>query len=66
LLLSVAAQNPQLQEKIGQIKQGMASNKQLLAQYTWQEQQTVSLKGEVKKQQTFQVRALTESRKRRS
>lgn len=55
-VVTVAAQNPQLQEKVAQIKQGMAANKKLLAQYTWQEQQTVSLKGEVKKQQSFQVR----------
>jgi hypothetical protein len=33
-----------------------AANKQALAHYTWLEQQTVSLKGEVKKTQQFQVR----------
>jgi hypothetical protein len=55
-VVTVAAQNPQLQEKVAQIKQGMAANKKLLAQYTWQEQQTVSLKGKVKEQQSFQVR----------
>ena len=49
------AQNPQLQEKVTQIKESMAANKQALAKYTWQEQQTISLKGEVKKQQSFQV-----------
>ena len=36
-------------------KKSMAANKQALSHYTWQEQQTVSLKGEVKKQQLFQV-----------
>lgn len=50
------AQNPQLQEKLQEIKQASAANKQALAHYTWQEQQTISLKGEVKKTQTFQVR----------
>jgi hypothetical protein len=52
----VVAQDPNLQQKGAQIKESMAANKQALSQYTWQEQQTVSLKGEVKKQQLFQVR----------
>jgi hypothetical protein len=50
------AQNPGLQEKLAQIKQSSAANKQALAHYTWLEQQTISLKGEVKKTQQFQVR----------
>jgi len=44
-----------LQQKAAQIKEAMAANKQALAQYTWQEQQTIAIKGEVKKQQLFQV-----------
>lgn len=51
-----AAQNPQMQERVAEIKQSMAANKQALAQYTWQEQQTISIKGEVKKQKQFLVR----------
>ena len=50
------AQNPELQQRIAEIKQASAANKQALAHYTWQEQQTTSIKGEVKKQQVFQVR----------
>jgi len=49
------AQNPQLQERLGEIKQAAAANKQALAQYTWQEQQTISIKGEIKKQELYQV-----------
>jgi hypothetical protein len=49
------AQNPALQEKLAAIKQASAANKQALAHYTWLEQQTISLKGEVKKTQQFQV-----------
>jgi hypothetical protein len=49
------AQNPALQEKIADIKQSSAANKQALAHYTWLEQQTISLKGQVKKTQQFQV-----------
>jgi hypothetical protein len=51
----VVAQNPDMQQKAAQIKESMAANKQALSHYTWQEQQTVSVKGEVKKQQLFQV-----------
>jgi hypothetical protein len=50
------AQSPELQEKLAQIKQSSAANKQALAHYTWLEQQTISLKGDVKKTQQFQVR----------
>src|SRR5262249_53628958 len=52
----VAAQDPQMQQKVAALKEAAAANKQALAQYTWVEQQTVSLKGEVKKQEVFQVR----------
>ena len=50
------AQNPELQQKIAEVKQAAAANKQALAQYTWVEQVTISLKGEQKKLQHFQVR----------
>jgi hypothetical protein len=49
------AQNPELQQRLGEVKQASAANKQALSHYTWQEQQTISIKGEVKKQQIFQV-----------
>ncbi len=51
----VRAQNPELQQRIAEIKQASAANKQALSHYTWQESQTTSIKGEVKKQQLFQV-----------
>ena len=54
--LVVSAQNPELQQKVAEVKESMAANKQALARYTWQEQVTVSLKGDVKKQEHFQVR----------
>ena len=49
-------QNPQLQQKVAEVKQAAAQNKQMLAQFTWVEQITISLKGEQKKQEHFQVR----------
>lgn len=51
-----AAQNPDLQQKVADVKEAIAQNKQALAQYTWTEQDTISLKGEQKKQEHFQVR----------
>jgi hypothetical protein len=50
-----AAQNSGVQEHLAEVKQAAAQNKQALAHYTWQEQQTVSIKGEVKKQEMYQV-----------
>jgi len=49
------AQNPQIQQKVTELKQASAANKQALAHYTWQEQQVISLKGEVKKTVSYQV-----------
>jgi hypothetical protein len=53
--LPAMAQNPQMEQKLMAIKQKMASNKQKLAQYTWQETETISLKGEVKDTKVYQV-----------
>lgn len=51
-----AAQSPELQQKLAEVKQASAMNKQMLSQYTWLETVTISLKGEQKKQEHFQVR----------
>jgi len=51
-----ASQNPELQKHVAELKQYLSLNKMVLAQYTWQESQTVSVKGEVKKEELFQVR----------
>ncbi len=50
------AQDPELQQKLAAVKESAAKNKQELAQYAWTEQQTISLKGEVKKRTTYEVR----------
>jgi len=52
----VKAQSPELQERVAELKESMARNKQSLGQYTWVEQINISLKGELKKQEHFQVR----------
>jgi 23S rRNA pseudoU1915 N3-methylase RlmH len=51
-----AAANAAVQERVAALKQGMVKNKQQLAQYTWVETVTISLKGEQKKQERSQVR----------
>jgi hypothetical protein len=50
-----AAQNPQLEQKLIAVKQSIDANKQALARYTWQEQETISVKGEVKDTKMYQV-----------
>ncbi len=50
------AQGQELQERVAEMKEASVKNKQQLAQYTWNEQVTISLKGEQKKQEHFQVR----------
>jgi hypothetical protein len=54
-LPQAAAQNPQLMAKVEEVKKAAAANKQALARYTWQEQQVISLKGDVKKTVSYQV-----------
>jgi hypothetical protein len=50
------AQSPELQQRVAAIKAEMANNKRSLMSYNWTQQVTISLKGEVKKVQHFQVR----------
>jgi hypothetical protein len=52
----VNAQGQELQQRVAELKEASVKNKQAIAQYTWVEQVTISLKGEQKKQQHFQVR----------
>jgi hypothetical protein len=51
-----AAQNPEMQQKVAALKEAAAANKQAMSHFTWVQQETVALKGEVKKQEVFQVR----------
>jgi hypothetical protein len=52
---SAIAQGSELQQKVAEVKQALAQNQQALAQYTWQQQETVSVNGDVKKQELYQV-----------
>ncbi len=53
--IAAYAQNPQLEEKLMALKQSQAINKQKLAQYTWQETETISINGSVKDTKIYQV-----------
>jgi hypothetical protein len=61
-----AAQNSELQQKVAEIKESSARNKQALAQYSWVEEVTISLKGEQKSQERFHVRIGPDGQPQRS
>lgn len=48
-------QDAQVQERLADLKAASAKNNQVLAQYSWQEQDTISIKGDVKKQMLYRV-----------
>jgi hypothetical protein len=50
------AQGQELQQRVAEVKQAVAQNKRDLMSYSWNELIIISLKGEQKKQEHFQVR----------
>src|SRR3974390_2481348 len=50
-----AGQSPQMVDKLMAIKTAQDANKAKLAQYTWTETETISIKGDVKDTKTYQV-----------
>jgi len=48
-------QNPRLEERLAEVQRAAVTSEEALASYSWQEQQTISINGEVKKQTLFQV-----------
>ena len=56
LVVAANAQSPEMQQRIAEIKAASAKNKQALMSYSWNEQDTISIKGDVKKVQHYQVR----------
>jgi hypothetical protein len=53
--LRAAAQNPRLEERVAEVQRAAVTSEEALASYSWQEQQTISVNGEVKKQTLFLV-----------
>lgn len=58
----VAAQNTQMQQQIAEIKESAAKNKEALAHYSWQEQETIAIKGDVKDTKVSQVHLGTDGK----
>jgi hypothetical protein len=56
LLPALHAQGNEMQQHLAEMKQSLEFNKQVLAGYTWLEQQIISVKGEQKKEELFNVR----------
>ena len=54
-LASATAQTPELQQKVAEVKQAAAENKEALSHYSWQQQQTTAIKGNVKDTKLFQA-----------
>lgn len=52
---ALRAQSTEMQQHLAELKQSLAFNKQVLANYTWIEQQIISLKGEQKKEELYNV-----------
>lgn len=55
LVPAMHAQDTEMQQRLAEVKQSLAFNKQVLAQYTWLEQQIISVKGEQKKEELYNV-----------
>src|SRR5262245_50394856 len=55
LTAAPAAQNAEVQQKISAIKEAASKSKEALEQYRWQQQETLTVKGKMKKQDLFQV-----------
>jgi hypothetical protein len=49
------AQNPELKQRLAEVKEAAAKNKQALAHYSWQEKETIAIKGDVKDTKTSRV-----------
>jgi len=50
-----AAQNQEVQQRLAEVKESAAMNKQALAHYSWQAQETIAIKGNVKDTKVYQV-----------
>ena len=53
-IVAVGVQTPSPQDKVAALKQSLAANQAALRQYTWVEATTITMKGEVKKQEQKQ------------
>lgn len=54
-VLPTVAQSPEVQQRLAEVKQSATNNKESLARYSWQQQETTSIKGSVKDVKVYQV-----------
>jgi hypothetical protein len=50
-----AGPSPELQKRLAEVKESAAQNKQALSHYSWQQEETIAVKGNVKDTKIFQV-----------
>lgn len=64
--LTLPAQGPSLEQQIAGIRASITKSKDKLAEYTWQEQETISVKGKVQSQRLFEAQLGPDGRIRRT
>lgn len=64
--LVLPAQNPSLEQQIAGIRATVASSQAMLAEYTWQQQETIIVKGKVQSQRLFEAQLGPDGRIRRT
>lgn len=64
--LVLPAQGPTLEQQIAAIRATAAKNRAMLAEYTWQQQETISVKDKVQSQRLFEVQLEPDGRIRRT
>ena len=64
--LALAAQGPSLEQQIAGIRATVTKNKDKLAEYTWQEQETIRVKSKVQSQRLFEAQLGPDGRIRRT
>jgi hypothetical protein len=47
--------SPLMQQKVAEIRAALAKNEQMIGQYTWQQQEAISVRGDLKKEALYQV-----------
>ena len=66
LSFTLPAQGPSLEQQIAGIRSNITKSKDMLAEYTWQEQETISVKGKVQSQRLFEAQLGPDGRIRRT
>ncbi|HEY2168647.1 MAG TPA: hypothetical protein VGJ30_03420, partial [Candidatus Angelobacter sp.] len=64
--LALPAQSPSLEQQIAGIRAVEGENRKALAEYTWQEQETITVKSKVESQRLFEVQLGPDGRLRRT